>query len=57
MTIFDIYEDGVNSNLRCPECGGPVSVDGTYVSCDDDDCGYWYDLDGDDFVDASDYDD
>lgn len=55
MTNIGFYEDGNNtSNLRCPICGGPVSVEGSYVICDNDDCSYGYDLDGEDFVDEND---
>lgn len=42
--------------IKCPVCGRICGVEGSVVYCPSDECGYKYDLDGEDFDDLDDYD-
>ena len=42
--------------IRCPVCGRICGVEGSIVYCPFDECGYEYDLDGEDLDDLDDYD-
>ena len=42
------------TDVRCPWCGKLMSQEGSYVYCTNEECGFGYDLDGDDLVDAED---
>ena len=42
--------------IKCPVCGRICGVEGSVVYCPSDECGYEYDLDGEDLDDLDDYD-